>query len=58
MRNRIRARIGRLKSSSDGEIYYRLEQLHLLGYIGKKRVGESNLYGLSREYRQRLGLQG
>jgi hypothetical protein len=39
-----------------GEMYYRLEQLRLLGFIMKESAGEEFTYRLSPAYRRELGL--
>jgi|SRR5271165_221223 len=46
----VRAKSKYLEQASYSEIYYRLEQLFLLGFLEKLEVGGKNFYRLSSEY--------
>ena len=58
LRHVLRDRVERLRQSSDSELYYRLEQLYLLGFLTKRNISpERHIYSPSDDFRQFL-LQG
>ena len=51
---RIQEKIGALKNVPGSEIYYRLEQLHWMGFLTKRESGKEYMYGMSNGYRRYL----
>ena len=50
----IREKIDTLRNVPGSEIYYRLEQLHWMGFLAKRESGKEYMYGMSNGYRRYL----